>query len=271
MRKAAGNSSGIRRGCRQRKSVLRTGQARAIDQRGNHLQTFGMPSFLALSGQVCRVGSVRHASEGLSLPLPPLASVYTPGGLESEVNVCVPIPGPPRCSVATSSPCTSSSAASLPLQGQDCSPGRPGAPDHATAPLRDYCPLLVAPSLRFTQSCCVCSVESWSVCEGDKAWERGNGVRGGERRGGVLRGAHSRHTARRCRHGASWAEATLRKSVGDCGLLFNLHHIFTTLSEIWEITLKCFLRREDEIESPVSNRFPLGVPDQFVSASWDWL
>lgn len=83
----------------------------------------------------------------------------------------------------------------------------------------------------------------------------------GEHREGILRGAHSSHTARRCRHRASWAEATLRKSFGNCGLLFNLCYIFTTLSEIWEITFKCFPHRKDEIESPVSNCFPLSVPD----------
>lgn len=91
----------------------------------------------------------------------------------------------------------------------------------------------------------------------------------GSTEGGVLRGSHRSDTAWWCRHRASWAEATLRKSGGNCGLLFNLCHIFPTRSEIWEITFKCFPHRKDEIESPVSNCFPLGQSDQFVAVSWD--
>lgn len=52
-------------------------------------------------------------------------------------------------------------------------PGTPGAPDHSAMPLRGHCPSPVALSLHLTQSGSVCSVESWSVCEGDKTGGRG--------------------------------------------------------------------------------------------------
>lgn len=68
-----------------------------------------------------------------------------------------------------------------------------------------------------------------------------------------LQGPPTSHTARGCRCRVLEAEATPRKSFGNHGLLLNLCHVFTTLSEIWEITIFQFPQRNDEIEFPVGN------------------
>lgn len=58
----------------------------------------------------------------------------------------------------------------------------------------------------------------------------------------VRRGAQTSDTAWKYRHKASYPRRLP---------VVALCQIFTTLSEIWEITFKCFPRRKEEIESPI--------------------
>lgn len=81
MRKATGNGSGIRGGISQRKEVLRTRRARGV----NPPQTSGTTPMPTLTSQVSRVEVVSLVTEGLSVPLPALASVQIWGsGVRNE-------------------------------------------------------------------------------------------------------------------------------------------------------------------------------------------
>lgn len=118
------------------------------------------------------------------------------------MNLCRSGPDAPRCAVwPPPLPAPLLLLPSFCCKVKSALPGIRGAPDHSSMLLRDLGPSAAAPSLYFTPVllCLQPGVLARSCLWVRETKQEGGGteVQHGEHRGGLLRGAHPSHTARR--------------------------------------------------------------------------